>query len=439
MEGNPIVSLCLNVPGFPKSNGTVHQFFGYCLSDLIYYLRSHTFDLQSDKAIEEVDSAGNYFVVPFIPGRYDLNGCKEIFEDFEINHPLGRFVDVDLFDSEGNAVSSGRSKSCFFCQEKPAIECRRLETHNLEELRSFMFERMATYCEQRRQKAISAKLAYLAIKSILDEISLTPKPGLVDKQSRGSHKDMNFRSFTNSTAAISPLFEEMVSAGFSFKDKDFTKALPIIRNIGLRMESAMFQATGNINTQKGIIFLIGISLFSCGVLYRQRDHFDTKQFRKIIKEICKDLVKRELIDRDHMAISHGEEIFKRFGFTGARGEVESGFKTVFDIGLPRLSGVKSKNQETLIKSFLAIACQNMDTNILYRGGPKVLGEFQVLCKKALDKFNEFSYSRVIGYCRRKNISPGGSADLLTVVFFIHSLTVLEGNGFFSQLERTNDI
>ncbi len=421
MKGFPCLSLSLNVPGFPKSNPIVKSFFSLCLPDLKYHLKAHLIDIHSEEAIENCDTAGDFFIVPFSEGTKTLPEIKQLFEDFEENHPLGRFIDVDLNDEQGNTVSSGKSKLCFYCGEKPAIECRRENTHDPEQLRSFMFSKMDEYCLLQREDSIIKKLSSLALKALLSEISLTPKPGLVDKFSNGSHSDMNYETFIDSSAAISPWFGELVHAGFIFQDSDPTKALPIIRNIGLRMESSMYEATGNVNTQKGIVFLMGLSLFACGKLFSKSETFEIEEFRSIIRSICKDLVKRELTNSSLSEKSHGEAIFQKHGFSGARGEAESGFRMVFKFGLPQLVEVSDLNDKAMIKSFLAIASNNADTNILYRRGPEVLSAFQVKCKNALENFNEANYFNVIEYCKNENISPGGSADLLAVSIFVWSV------------------
>lgn len=421
LKGLPCVSLSLNVPGFPKSNSTVKAFFSFCLNDLSYFLKAHLIDIQKEDAHERCDTAGDFFIVSCSKGVDTLPELKQICEDFEENHPLGRFIDVDLNDELGNTVSSGKSKLCFFCLEKPAIECRRSQAHDPQQLRSFMFSKMTQYCNQQREITIVKQLSSIALKALLSEISLTPKPGLVDKFSNGSHEDMNYQTFIDSSSAISPWMGELVLAGFSFQDTDLTKALPIIRNMGLRMESAMHAATRNVNTQKGIIFLLGLSLFACGRLFSKKDQFEIEFFRSIIRDICKDMVSNELLHSFQNKRSHGEEIFQKHGVSGARGEAESGFHTVFEYGLPMLSRIIQLNDEVLIKSFLSIASYNTDTNILYRGGHLVLSVFQGLCKTAMENYNDHNYYAVIDYCRKENISPGGSADLLAVTIFVWSV------------------
>lgn len=396
-------------------------FFYSCLSDLKHYFIAHQIEIHEKDAVELCDAAGDFYLVPFSMNHSSLPEIKQICEDFEENHPLGRFIDVDLNDGQGITVSSGKSKLCFFCREKPAIECRRGNAHNFDELRSFMFSEMAKYGRKQREERIVKKLASLAQQAILAEISLTPKPGLVDQFSSGSHKDMNYQTFVDSTTAIFPWFGELVREGFVFQDDNLTKALPRLREIGLKMEAAMFAATGNVNTQKGVIFLMGLSLFACGQLFRQHEQFQAPVFRKIIQDICTGLVEKELINAAGSGKSHGEKIFLKYGFSGARGEAESGLATVFNFGLPQLFQSENPDDETLTKCFLAIAANNNDTNILFRSNPEVLSTFKNLSKTALEDFNPTNYSALIDVCKQENISPGGSADLLAVTIFVWSV------------------
>ncbi len=417
-KGLPCLSFNLNIPGFPKSNTTAKSFFRLCLTELKYHLKSHLIEIRVKETVEICDSAGDFFLAPFSEGRLSLPEIKQICEDFEENHLLGRFLDVDLNDNQGNIISSGKSKLCFFCKVQPAIECRRLNSHDQEEVRKYMFEQMAEYCRIRKESQFAKRLSSFAFRAILSEISLTPKPGLVDKFSHGSHTDMDFQTFINSSAAISGWFEELFNAGLNYTNDDLTKALPVIRNIGLQMESEMFRVTNQVNTQKGIIFLVGLSLFSCGKLYSEGARFETHLFRSMVKDICKDLVMKELMDTASSKNSHGEVVFQKYGFSGARGEAESGFETVFEMGLPQLAGMVHMNNHDLTNCFLSIASKNEDTNILYRCGPDVLKAFQKLCKNALDNFNDKNYAAIGEFCLQKGISPGGSADLLAVSIFL---------------------
>lgn len=375
-------------------------------------------------AIVQRDEAGDFYIVPFFPGNKSLIEIKKICEDFEETHALGRFIDVDLTDSSGMAVSSGKSKPCFYCNEHPADQCRREMRHDTEELRDFMFAKMKAFCRQQREVTISRTLSSLALQSILFEISLTPKPGLVDKFSNGVHNDMNYNTFLKSTSAVSGYFYDLVQAGFAFPESDLSNALPVIRDIGLRMERSMFASTNQVNTQKGIIFLMGLSLFSSGYLFSHEDVFVIEKFRANVRSICKDLTRRELDGIQRPSETHGEEIYRRLKVAGARGEAEYGFPMVFDFGLPELLKQKELNDKVLLCAFLAIAANNNDTNILYRSSAEVLNRFRELSREALETGNMDSIKE---FCMQQKISPGGSADILAVSIYLYLLITQSSN------------
>jgi triphosphoribosyl-dephospho-CoA synthetase len=183
---------------------------------------------------------------------------------------------------------------------------------------------------------------------------------------------------------------------------------------------------------------MGLSLFACGKLFSQSNQFEIDLFRDIIRRTCKDLIKNELVHSSLTGKSHGEQIFQKYGFSGARGEAESGLKTVFEFGLPQLTAIEVLDDKAITKCFLAIAANNPDTNILYRRDPDVLSVFQSLCKKTLNNFNDKNYSAVIDFCRNENISPGGSADLLAVTIFVWSVINENRQPGFTNLFSIND-
>ena len=85
-------------------------------------------------------------------------------------------------------------------------------------------------------------------KSILYEAAATPKPGLVDRNNSGAHKDMDFFTFMASAAALSDVFAECAVEGLLYSSLDFTGLLQKIRPIGMKAEKRMVLATGGVNT-----------------------------------------------------------------------------------------------------------------------------------------------------------------------------------------------
>ena len=60
----------------------------------------------------------------------------------------------------------------------------------------------------------------LALEAMLVEVSVTPKPGLVDSNNSGAHRDMGFFTFIKSAAALRDSFEEFARAGENFASEN---------------------------------------------------------------------------------------------------------------------------------------------------------------------------------------------------------------------------
>jgi triphosphoribosyl-dephospho-CoA synthase len=271
----------------------------------------------------------------------------------------------------------------------------------------------------------------LAQRAILYEVSTTPKPGLVDRDNCGAHKDMDFFTFMASSSSLYKGLYECCMEGLNFEEKDYTQLLNRIRKPGIECERAMFQATNGINTHKGIIFSMGILCAVAGKLYNKynQDYFIIEDVCEEVKKITKDLTSKDFEAIENKKIlTHGERLYKQYGLRGIRGEVESGFSTVQKNAVQVLRTWKSEKNLSLNDLFLEILLNLMagseDTNVIIRGGiesleyvKKISREFltegglnQCDAKKKLEAMNkEFI---------RRNISPGGSADLLAVSIFL---------------------
>jgi len=418
------ISFNLNVPGYPKTNHELTQFFEQVCEEINFWLMANRISFENQEY--KIDDAGNFIIWKVTNKNFDAQELKFITEKFEEKHKLGRFLDLDVTNNLGQNVSSGKPKKCFFCQNFPAIVCMRERKHDFEEIRNFMFEEIKKYLNEIKKEKIIRKMSELAVKSLLYEVSFSPKPGLVDYNQNGSHSDMNYFTFLNSISALSPLFKQFSEIAFNF-DSDFENILPKIREIGLQMEQVMFKATNNVNTQKGLIFLLGLSIFASSRLFYENKIFTNQNFREIIRKICFNITKNELVSTNNLNKTHGEICYHKFGNlgAGARWEAENGFPTVFEYGLTVLEQFlekkffnnKDKINFALEKTLLSIISANNDSNILYRKNDIILNEFKQLAKNILDE--KLEYSEIIKYCEHHNISPGGSADLLAVSIFIY--------------------
>lgn len=281
---------------------------------------------------------------------------------------------------------------------------------------------------------LSFKLAEYGQKAILYEAALTPKPGLVDAVDPGAHRDMNIYTFIDSCAGLFKGFYLYGRAGLlcSLDEKGlFSEA----RNIGIGVERDMFKATGNVNTHKGINFSLGIVLAAAGRYLKESKKTaagnfterDTAGIAEIVRGMTAGLVERDFKGLNKKeTLTNGERLYLETGFSGIRGEVEKGFPTVVEMALPRLrfvSGLNMSTESKLLDVLFHIMKVSEDSNVVGRGGFKALDFVRGQAGEFIEgggTFNE-DYKEKIEQMNKvfieKNISPGGSADLLSVTLF----------------------
>lgn len=282
------------------------------------------------------------------------------------------------------------------------------------------------------EKTIPLKIANIALKAMLYEVNTNPKPGLVDSLDRGSHKDMDVFTFIDSSISLYPFMLKCSQLGYGFRGEDSSKLFQLLRKLGIEAEKDMLDETKGINTQKGLIFILGIiSSNVARLLYRSKE-IDIKEICEASSTMVKGIIDKELIslvkfkDIDFTA---GEKIYLDHNITGIRGEVEKGFPTVIKYGLPSLYRGLDKGldlNQAFVNTLLNLMCYAEDTNVLWRGGIASLDTMRELSKQAIflggmstDKGRIYIDTMNKEFIKR-NISPGGSADLLatTIMFYL---------------------
>ncbi len=274
-----------------------------------------------------------------------------------------------------------------------------------------------------------------AVMSLLYEVSASPKPGLVDRFNQGAHRDMDFFSFMSSTAALPYYFFKCALQGADFQGDDLRELLKSLRPLGLEAEKAMFNATGGVNTHKGLIFSLGIICAASGwCRARKENHLpDAEEICKTISLMTEGICCRELTAISKTEdFSNGEKMYKKYGFKGIRGEAEAGFPTVRTHSLPAFRKLKSTNKypvnSILVQTLLHLMAVNDDTNIAARKDPDALEYVKEYSSRALKEGGMFTSSgiKMIHAMDRdfieRNISPGGSADLLAVTVMFDLLS-----------------
>lgn len=269
---------------------------------------------------------------------------------------------------------------------------------------------------------ISFKLSEFAIQAMLYEVSCFPSPGLVSPISNGSHKDMNFYTFIDSTSALNKYMFEFALEGF--REKDLKILFSNLREIGIKAEDEMFNKTKGVNTHKGMIFLMGITL--AAISYTISNNNEFKCIKNTIKSMCEGITDELLkVEKNSKNLSHGEKLYLEYGITGVRGEAENGIPLAFDLGLSVYEKFKDlDNQKRLINTLLVIMSKCDDSTILHRHNFKTLHYVKNKAKEVLklggmyredsiEILNELNNEFI-----NKNISPGGSADILAIVVLL---------------------
>ncbi len=260
-----------------------------------------------------------------------------------------------------------------------------------------------------------------AVRALLYEVAVTPKPGLVDMNNNGSHKDMDFFRFIDSATVLTPYFAKLFDSGVKNRDKH--ELFEKIRYIGMTAEDAMKKATDGVNTHKGAIFSLGVFCAAVGFFYAEKNKYNTDE----VFEICGSM--SELMLNDELnsitlenAKTFGEFLYINHGISGIRGEVASGFKTIREIGLPILKDLLSKGYSINDASLLVLLnyiAETTDTNMIKRGGFEINEEAKWKAKDILEN----PYKKLIfdldKYFIERNLSPGGCADLLSVTLMAY--------------------
>lgn len=266
---------------------------------------------------------------------------------------------------------------------------------------------------------LSTRLADLAVESLVEELSLTPKPGLVDKLDQGSHRDLTFSLMMESAKCLHKTFYEMSMAAYSKRPSQELREK--IGEIGRAGEAVMFRVTGGVNTHKGAIWSLGLITaaaaihlgrcneeqicFTAGAIARFEDRFIPPQ------------------------LTNGIRAIQKYGVHGAKAEAQLAFPHIRKYGLPMLKeALKSCDYETAkFYSFLGLVANLDDTCLLHRGGMEGLVYAKQYAHKVIECNRLHELHSMNEDFIERNLSPGGSADLLAATIYVYKISQLPSN------------
>jgi triphosphoribosyl-dephospho-CoA synthase len=274
-------------------------------------------------------------------------------------------------------------------------------------------------------KAFVSRLDDLACRALARELALEGKPGLVTPSARGSHADMDHKTFTVSITALNGYFGDCARLGAAGSGFDALQAR------GRAAERAMFAATGGVNTHKGAIFTLGLLAAAAGHQFADTGRLDAASLGKLValRWGAAILISGAAPGAEFDA-THGANLRGRHGLPGAREQAAEGFPVLFGTTLPKLMAALARGAEpdiAAIHGLLATIAVLPDTNLAHRGGLGGLrwaqhaaarfvadgGVFAPDSARTLEILGEAFIARWL--------SPGGSADLLAAAWFLYEL------------------
>lgn len=257
---------------------------------------------------------------------------------------------------------------------------------------------------------LAETLAQMAVSALIEEVSLTPKPGLVDEKDQGAHQDLTLEMMVGSAQSLQSTFYEMAMAAFNEGPSQTLREQ--IGEIGRRGEKVMLQFTGGVNTHKGAIWSLGLltaaAAFHGGMADEETICFTAGKIARY---------EDRYIPR---TITNGMKAIHKFGVNGARVEAQMAFPHIRQYSLPMLKSTVHKTNYEQAKHFslLSLIAHLDDTCLLHRGGLEGLNYAKNQAKQIIASANLQELEKMNQSFIARNLSPGGSADLLAATIYL---------------------
>ena len=384
--GRPVISFTMNIAGPVKDSPLIRYAFRSGLRQLealpcAQLCREAIFEPTGPEAL-------------LVYETQDARLLKAFCIRLESEGEAGRLFDLDVLDANGEKLSRETGRTCLVCGGPVSI-CSRSRAHGLEAITA----RTRTILE-----AFAAEtLGKMAENALLAEVHFTPKPGLVDEANNGAHRDMDVPLFERSAHALRPCFEEFVRLGLQ-------GASPAaLQQAGVRAEQAMFAATGGVNTHKGAIYSGALLLHAAGRLLSGEEE----------RSLC-GLAAQTAAAIPAPTGTHGAAVRAQCG--GIRTEAVSGYPTAQAV-------LRQLRQSGPLDALLLSMSRLDDSTLWHRGGSEGA---QLVRSRAADILaapaseREARTRRLDAELIERNLSPGGSADLLAMAFFLEKALPLLG-------------
>ena len=268
-------------------------------------------------------------------------------------------------------------------------------------------------------------VAHLATRALKAELNTTPKPGLVDTHDSGAHRDMDHALMMRSIRALHPYFVQLATLGY---DSPQLPAHNDIVSIGLEAEKAMFKSTGGVNTYKGALFSMGLALTAATyIIGRGKVAMTTHGKEYVPGDLLSATITQLANGFPDTSGTHGSRAKQlahaECSLKSAMDNAREGYSQLFGEWLPFYeTRIKGDDSYVKHKTLLRIMCDLDDTNIVYRTDYATMQHVKTQSRHLLEDFSEAGIDDMNRDFVSRNISPGGSADMLALVVFLFGIT-----------------
>lgn len=268
-------------------------------------------------------------------------------------------------------------------------------------------------------------VAHLATRALKAELNTTPKPGLVDTHDSGAHRDMDHALMMRSIRAMHPYFVRLATLGY---DSHQLPAHNDIVRIGIEAEKAMFNSTGGVNTYKGALFSMGLAVTAATYIIGRGEVATTTHGKEYVPNSLLSTTIIQLANGfPDTCGTHGSRA-KQLAQAGCKlksalDNAREGYRQLFGEWLPFYeTRIKGDDSYVKHKTLLRIMCDLDDTNIVYRTDYDTMLQVKTEARRLLEDFSEAGIEDMNRDFVSRNISPGGSADMLALVVFLFGIT-----------------
>ncbi len=254
--------------------------------------------------------------------------------------------------------------------------------------------------------------------ALYHELNVEKKPGLITPTSNGCHTDMDWHTFSSSIEAIAPEFAFFLNLA---QTAELPQLLEAGRPHAIAIEQKMLDATGNINTHKGAIYLFSITSMAIGHALIHRLPFSA--LPRLISSIAHQEMFK-LTQCTH-AVSYGQKIYQQYHIGGIIEEVHCGIPHVFQGSLPFYHACTSTQKD--LATLLYLMSYVQDSTVLHHNSIEVLEEMHDQARSLLqsclqeEECFEAQLDALGHHFKIHRISPGGCADLLALTFFLDAI------------------